>query len=186
MSGAPPSAFPAGTGSACDSSLAVVVAVFSSATLRRRPSSACPQSYTSDSGEREQIPPGPLAGVEYRARLTEGLVAGGVTHDVACRGAHLLAPAGAVARRHGGIPAQAGDHRVGVSAVGVDRDPAAMMRLLPAHEAGRIERTRKEVASMEGVADRARAVVAVVLPAAVAATVDIGLVANPVRGGDHR
>ena len=47
-------------------------------------------------------------------------------------GAQVLAPARAVAAGHRGVPAQAGDHRVGVAAVRVDRDPAALAALAPA------------------------------------------------------
>src|SRR3954469_9830402 len=123
-----------------------------------------------------------------RGRSSMRLEAGGVPRDVAVRRAPLVAPArsalAARARRRG-VEAQAGDDRVGVAAVRVDRDPRALARPAPALEPGRVERLRDEPAAVQRVADGARAVVARVLPLAVAAAVAVGLRGDPVGRGDR-
>src|SRR4051794_7046627 len=112
----------------------------------------------------------------------------GVPRDVAARRATLRAPARTalaaavvLARR---VEAQARDHGVGVTGVGVDRDPLALARLAPALEARRVERALEQAAAVHGVAHRARAVVARVLPLAVPAAVLVRLVRDPVGRGD--
>src|SRR6478672_11775200 len=65
-----------------------------------------------------------------------------VSHPEAPGRAQLFAPAraGAVAVfAEGGVPAQPGDHREDVFAVGVDADPAAGAAATPVHEAGRVQ-----------------------------------------------
>src|ERR1700755_1197811 len=84
-----------------------------------------------------------------------------------------------------GVPAEAGDHGVGVAAVGVDGDPAPFAGAAPLfHRAGG-EGAFDEFTAVEGVADRAGAVVAFVPPAGVAAAPDVGLGADFVGGFDH-
>src|SRR5262249_38928486 len=54
--------------------------------------------------------------------------------------------------RHGGgarVQAQAGDHRVGVAGVRVDRDPLALALLAPAHEARGVQRGLEQRAAVE-------------------------------------
>src|SRR4051812_5997688 len=123
-----------------------------------------------------------------RGRRSMRLEAGGVPRDVAVRRAPFVAPARsalAARARRGGVEAQAGDDRVGMTAVRVDRDPRALARLAPALEPGRVERLRDEAAAVQRVADGARAVVARVLPLAVAAAVAVGLRGDPVGRGDR-
>src|SRR3954447_1536927 len=113
---------------------------------------------------------------------------GGVTHGVAARRATLRAPAwpaaaaGARGRR---VEAQAGDHGVGVTGVRVDGDPLALAGLAPALEARRVERLAQQSAAVQRVAHRARAVIARVLPLAVAAAVLVRLPRDAVGGGNR-
>src|SRR6476661_1983286 len=65
------------------------------------------------------------------------------------------------------------------------RDPLALAGLAPALEAGRVERLAEEATTVERVADGAGAVVARVLPAAVATAVLVRLAGDRVGGGDH-
>src|SRR3954452_6004716 len=61
----------------------------------------------------------------------------------------------------GGVEAQAGDHHVGVAAVGVDRDPGATPALAPALHVAGGQGGLEDVGALaaEDVADGARAVV---------------------------
>src|SRR3954447_18317377 len=107
---------------------------------------------------------------------------------VAARRAPGRAPARAAAvvraaRR--GVEAQARDHRVGVAAVRVHRDPRALAGAAPALEARRVERLLEEAAAVARIPHRAGAVVARVLPLAVAAAVAVRLGGDAVRRGDH-
>ena len=63
-----------------------------------------------------------------------------------------------------GVEAQPGDDHVGVAALGVDRHPLALAGLAPAHEAGGVERLVEQAGAVEGVGQRARAVIARVRP----------------------
>src|SRR4051794_34675919 len=72
-----------------------------------------------------------------------------------------------------------------MAAVRVDRDPGALARAAPALEARGVERLLEEGAAVQRVAHRAGAVVAGVLPLAVAAAVAVRLGGDPVRSGDH-
>src|SRR4051794_10429061 len=72
-----------------------------------------------------------------------------------------------------------------MAAVGVDRVPGALAGTAPALEAARVERLLEDPAAVQRVADRAGAVVARVLPPAVAAAVAVRLGGDPVRRGDH-
>src|SRR4051794_11542519 len=109
-----------------------------------------------------------------------------VANDVAAAGPHVGVPARAralaVARR---VEAQAGDHRVRVTGVRVDRDPLALAGGAPALESRRVERLVEEAAAVQGVAHGARAVIARVLPAAVTTAVLVRLVGDLVRRGDR-
>src|ERR1700760_1277986 len=116
------------------------------------------------------------------------LEAGRVTRDVAFVRRQHFVPAGAgfvdafVAR---GVEAVARDRHVGVAGVGVDGDPAAFAFFAPALERAGGERAGEEPAAVEGVGDRARAVVAGGGEAGVAAAVDVGAEAGLVGRGDH-
>src|SRR5260221_614113 len=57
---------------------------------------------------------------------------------------------------------------------GERRDPASGPRFAPGLQAGRVERAFEEAAAVQGVADRARAVVAGGFEGAVAAAPDVG------------
>src|ERR1700742_3980954 len=111
-----------------------------------------------------------------------------MTGDVAFVRQQFFVPAGAgfvdafVAR---GVEAEPGDRHVGVAGVGVDGDPAAFAFFAPALQRARGEGAEEELAAVEGVGDRARAVVAAGAEARVAAAVDVGLEADLVRRGDH-
>src|SRR5690242_8331864 len=114
-------------------------------------------------------------------------VADRVTRDEAHVVAQFRMPTGArfavfVAR---GVPAVAGDHRVSVAAVRIDRDPAPFAFFAPALERAGGKRAFEEATAVQGVTDRARAVVATVDPAGVAAAPDVGLAADFVGSGDH-
>src|SRR5690606_27298461 len=99
----------------------------------------------------------------------------------------VAAPAGAVAGRLRRVEAQAGDHREGVAAVGVDRDPLALALLAPVAEAPgghrALEQLRPRLA--ERVAHGAGAVVAVVFPAGVTASPLVGLADDLVGRADR-
>src|SRR5262249_34075717 len=84
-----------------------------------------------------------------------------------------------------GVPAEAGDFGVGVAGVCPDRYPATGPRRAPLLHRARGEGAFEEFPAVQRVADRARAVVAAVPPAAVPAAVDVGLGAEPVCGCDH-
>src|ERR1700755_2655717 len=89
------------------------------------------------------------------------LVARRVTRDEADVVAQVGVPArtGFGARVAGGVPANAGDHGVGVAGVGVDGDPATEAGFAPlGHWAGG-KRAFDEFTAVEGEADRAGAVV---------------------------
>src|SRR4051794_37129016 len=113
------------------------------------------------------------------------LETGGVAGDVADVVAQVFVPAGAGAFRIArGIPAEAGDHRVGVTRIGVDGDPAPFSTQAPAFHRPRGQRAFEESTAMQGVADGPRAVIAAVPPAPVSAAPDIRFGADPVRGHD--
>src|SRR5690242_18656790 len=69
-------------------------------------------------------------------------------------------------------------------AVRVDRDPLARAGLAVALELARVHRLVEQPSAVEREADRARAVVARVLPVAVPAAVLVRLVRDAVRGSD--
>src|SRR3954452_1588902 len=85
----------------------------------------------------------------------------------------------------GGVPAKAGDFRVSVAGVGVDGDPAAGAGKAPALHRTRRKRAFEEFAAVQGVADRAGAVIAAIPPAAMTAAPDVGLGPDPVGRPDH-
>src|SRR6185503_15426998 len=90
-------------------------------------------------------------------------------------GAGGLAVARAVRVARAGVEPEPGDHRVGVAAVGVDRDPLALALPTPAHEAAGVERALQQVAADQGVRDAAGAVVAAVLDRGMPAAVPVRL-----------
>ena len=83
-----------------------------------------------------------------------------------------------------GVEAQAGDRHVHVAGVRVDRDPLALAGLSPAEVVVRGERALQQAGAAQRVGDRARAVVARVLPATVAAAPLVGQLRDLVAGGD--
>src|SRR6185312_1284264 len=85
-----------------------------------------------------------------------------------------------------GVPAQPGDHHVGVGGVGVDRDPLAGARFAVALQRTGGERRVEQPGAVEGEADRAGAVVAVGVEGGVAAAPDVGGGGDRVGGGDRR
>src|SRR3954468_19920969 len=93
----------------------------------------------------------------------------------AARRARLRPPARPAVALARCVEAQAGDDRVRVARVRVDRDPLAATACSPALEARRVERTAQQAAAVQRVADGTRAVVARVAPGAVAAAVAVGL-----------
>ena len=94
-------------------------------------------------------------------------------------------PARARAALAAGVEAQAGDEHEDVPVVGVDRDPLARPRVAVAHEQPRGERPVEQAGRRQGERDRARAVVAVVAPGAVAAAPLVGELRDRVAGEDH-
>src|SRR5262249_16758309 len=78
------------------------------------------------------------------------------------------------------VPPEAGNDGVGVTGIGVDGDPAPFAPQSPALQGSRGQRAFEELAAAQHVADRTGAVIALVPEAGVAASVDIGLVADPV------
>src|SRR5690348_11833483 len=94
--------------------------------------------------------------------LLRSSVPGRVADDEAFGVRRLGVPAGAGA---GGVadrvPAQAGDHRVGVGGVGVDRDPAPGAGFAVGLEGAGGEGDVEQAGAVESEADRARAVVSV-------------------------
>src|SRR5687768_6587964 len=107
--------------------------------------------------------------------LWTGLEAGRMARDETARGAHLRAPAGTVAVGHRGVEPQPGNHRVDVPAVRVGGDPPALAGFTPARERSGRHRRIEQPCARERVADRARAVVAPVLPASMSAAEAIRL-----------
>src|SRR3954453_1423713 len=97
------------------------------------------------------------------------LQTGWVPDRVARRRARVGLPAGAVLGPPGGVEAAAVDHHVDVAGGGVDRHPAAAAGAAPAHEVAGRERGAEIARAVQRVGDRARAVVAAVVPLAVAA-----------------
>src|ERR1044072_4808630 len=78
----------------------------------------------------------------------------------------------------GRVPADARDHGVGLTGVGVDGDPAAQAGQAPAcHRAGG-HRAFDEFAAAQREADGAGAVITTIPPAGVATAPDVGLGAN--------
>jgi hypothetical protein len=103
------------------------------------------------------------------------------------RGAKVLVPAwptdpGVIARR---VPAQAGDHRIGVTAVRINRDPATAAPRSPPLEPGRVHRRIQKAATVKRVAHSARAVVTARCPSFVPSAPDIWTGADPICGRDH-
>src|SRR3954449_10386338 len=97
------------------------------------------QSYPSSSGKQGQTRPGQLAGAEYVLGVRSETR--GVAGDETFIGEKVFVPARAgAARVAGGVPAVAGDHRVGVAGVGVDGDPAAFAFQSPALHRARGQR----------------------------------------------
>ena len=110
----------------------------------------------------------PLAWIQLRGR------AGGGRRSPPTSGARL--PARAALGAAGRVEPPAVDHHVGVAGVCVDRDVPAPARLAVAHEAAGVERRVEQAAAVQRVGDRARAVVARVVPLAVPAAVLVRLV----------
>src|SRR4051812_37145732 len=96
------------------------------------------------------------------------------------------APAGTLTSRHRGVEPNSGDHEERVPGIRVDGEPVALAALAPAVEPAGVHRALHEVAAMEGVADRSRAVVTarleVGVPAAIAVRRALG---NLVPRPDH-
>src|SRR3954471_5835483 len=90
-------------------------------------------------------------------------------HEAAVRLALRRLPARPTARGADGVETQAGDDHEDVAVVGVDRDPLAGAGIAPAHEAARGERRAQYARARKREGDGAGAVVARVLPGAVAA-----------------
>src|SRR5215213_6321251 len=107
---------------------------------------------------------------------------GGVRADAAHAGLPARAARPAAAR----VEAQTRDDHEDVAVVGEDRHPLAAALVAPAHEAGGVQRRRQEARTGQRERDRSGAVVAVVLPGAVAAAPLVGLTGDLVAGGDHR
>src|SRR4051812_23278984 len=105
--------------------------------------------------------------------------------DEAARRARLGPPARTALALAGGVEAQAGDDRVGVARVRVDRDPLAATACSPALEARRVERTAQQAAAVQRVADGTGAVVARVVERTVTAAVAVGLARDRVGRGDR-
>src|SRR4051794_1562443 len=84
-----------------------------------------------------------------------------------------------------GVEGDAGYDHPGVAGVGVDGDPLAGAGFSPGLQAGRVERAFEEAAAVQGVADRAGAVVAFGFEGAVAAAPDVWGGGDRVAGGDH-
>src|SRR4051794_19031570 len=117
-----------------------------------------------------------------------GLKAGLVPHGVALGGfpAQALRPPGALALGVGCVEAEPRDGHPRVAGVGVDRNPLPLAGAAPALEVGRRHRMADEAAAVQGVAHRARAVVALGLPMGVAAAEAVAVaLGDPVRRGDH-
>src|SRR4051812_8063155 len=112
------------------------------------------------------------------------LEAGRVAHDVTARAAPHRLPARARLRAPAGIEAEARDHHVGMAGVRVDRHPLAGAALPEGLETGRVARDLQQARAVQRVGDRARAVIAAVVPVSVAAAVAVGLGRDLVAGGD--
>src|SRR4051794_4294974 len=100
-------------------------------------------------------------------------------------GAVLPRPAGAGAGARARVEAHVRDDHVDVTAVGVDRDPAAAAPDAPTGEVARDKWAVEQAGRVERVGDRARAVVARVVPVAVTAAPLVGGLGDLVAGGDH-
>jgi hypothetical protein len=89
-----------------------------------------------------------------------------------------------------GVPAQPGDHRIDMLAVSVDGDPATRPGSAPSRERAGCQRSFEQIAAVQRVADRPRAVIASIPPTGVPTAPDVGGAASPVRGCgyllDHR
>src|SRR3954469_12513237 len=116
------------------------------------------------------------------ARLEPAVVADDVAAPRTLVGVAARPAAVRVARR---VKAQTGDHRVGMTTVRVDRDPAAATARAPALEVTRRHRLREQPGAVQRVGNGARAVVARVLPLPVAAAVLVRLADDPVGSGDR-
>src|SRR5919202_2719258 len=108
-----------------------------------------------------------------RTRLAPARAAAGL-------GAALAAPVVAVAR----VEPQPGHDHERVAGVRVHGHPLAGPALAPMHEARGVHRAVEQAGAVQREGDRARAVVARVVPAAVAAAVLVRLLDDLVRGGD--
>src|ERR687894_533065 len=102
---------------------------------------------------------------------------------VARRGARTRLPARAALVAPGRVEAAPVDDHVDVAGVGVDRHPAALARLAPAHEAAARERAVEQAGAVQRVGDGAGAVVAAVVPRTVPAAVLVRLAGDQVGGG---
>src|SRR3954449_7676481 len=96
------------------------------------------------------------------------------------------APAGTLTSRHRGVEPNSGDHEERVPGIRIDGEPVALAALAPAVEPAGVHRALHEVATVEGVAHRAGAVVATRLEARVPAAIAVaGALGDVVRGPDH-
>src|SRR5207237_9431933 len=100
-------------------------------------------------------------------------------------GAARAVPARAVLRHTAGVEAPAVDHHEGVAGVRVDRDVAAAAGGAVGHQRRGVELAVEQPTAVQSVGDRAGAVVAPVVPRAVAAAPLVGLVLDAVARGDH-
>src|SRR5665811_542714 len=103
---------------------------------------ACLRNNTTPAG-RPGWPNGPLP----EALLEAGRVA---DSEAAGRAAQVFVPArpGFAAAVAGGVPAVAGDHRVGVPGIGVDADPAPFTAHAPAGQWAGRDRAAEELACL--------------------------------------
>src|SRR6478735_12539297 len=106
--------------------------------------------------------------------------------DVSTGRAHVGLPAVVVLGPAAGVEADAGHHHVGVAGLGVDGDPLAGACVAPALHVTGGERLVEQTGAVQRVGDRARAVVAGVVPLAVPAAVLVGLAGDLVARGDDR
>src|SRR4051794_10795691 len=124
----------------------------------------------------------PIAGTLALRRLEPG----GVTYDVATRAAPHRLPARARLRAAAGVEAQARDHHVGVARVRVDRHPLPRATLAEGLELRGVARPVEQARAVQRIGDRARAVVAGVVPRSMAAAVAVGRLRDLVAGGNDR
>src|SRR3954471_10199888 len=94
-------------------------------------------------------------------------------------------PARTVAVRHRRVESQTRDHQERVAWVGVHGEPVTLALLGPVHVSGGVHRRVDEMTAVEGLADRARAVVAARLEARVPTAVAVARAHDVVRRLDH-